>query len=448
MDSKVNPMDKSPSAETINAPAPQVPRTFFQYLRSFGPGIVIAMTWMGAGDVVESAVAGGNYGYALMWVLALALVVRFLFVSLIAKYQLCNQRGEGVLDGLGRLHPWYPPFLALMGVVIGHIQGAYLIVGIGEISVNVTGIGYVWLWGLFWNLVTLAIVFRPVYGRLELLFKVLLGLLSVSFLGAALWVGPSPSKILQGVFAFDLPAQVGPFGSLLVAIGLIGTIGGSLANLVYPYFLEQKGWIGPAFRRVQFYDLLLGIVVLIVLDLAIWTLGCRSAPPARFDYRRDGGSAPAAEYDPRRGRPFIVLSGSLCRPVHGLGGSSPWFWCPVFSWVPALAGWPRGPVTGTPRASELPVGRSLVPDFPGRLDCTRYAGLCRHDRIRRHRLSGVDPLARGRLVVDYRQGGIHRRRVQESPVGERPHGRVVRLGTVGGLRFGKVDRRVVLMLGR
>ena len=158
-------MDKSPSAETTGAPAPQVPRTFFQYLRSFGPGIVIAMTWMGAGDVVESAVAGGNYGYALMWVLALALVVRFLFVSLIAKYQLCNQRGEGVLDGLGRLHPWYPPFLALMGVVIGHIQGAYLIVGIGEISVNVTGIGHVWLWGLFWNLVTLVIVFRPVYGR-------------------------------------------------------------------------------------------------------------------------------------------------------------------------------------------------------------------------------------------------------------------------------------------
>ena len=167
------------------------------------------MTWMGAGDVVESAVAGGNYGYALMWVLALALVVRFLFVSLIAKYQLCNQRGEGVLDGLGRLHPWYPPFLALMGVVIGHIQGAYLIVGIGEISVNVTGIGHVWLWGLFWNLVTLVIVFRPVYGRLELLFKVLLGLLSVSFLGAAMWVGPSPTKILQGVFAFDLPATGG-----------------------------------------------------------------------------------------------------------------------------------------------------------------------------------------------------------------------------------------------
>ena len=109
------------------------------------------------------------------------------------------------MDGLGRLHPWYPPFLALMGFVIGHIQGAYLIVGIGEISVNVTGIGYVWLWGLFWNLVTLAIVFRPEYGRLELLFKILLGLLSVSFLGAALWVGPSPTKFCRASLLSTCP---------------------------------------------------------------------------------------------------------------------------------------------------------------------------------------------------------------------------------------------------
>ncbi len=86
---------------------PPIPRTFGEYVRSFGPGIVIVLTWLGAGDIVETGVAGGNYGYALMWIIVVALLVRFLFVSLIAKYQLCNERGEGVLDGLARLHPWY-----------------------------------------------------------------------------------------------------------------------------------------------------------------------------------------------------------------------------------------------------------------------------------------------------------------------------------------------------
>ena len=85
-------------------PAPPVPHSFLQYLRSFGPGIIIVLTWLGAGDAVDIGIAGSNYGYSLMWVLVVAVLMRFLFVSLIARYQLCNQHGEGVLDGLARLH--------------------------------------------------------------------------------------------------------------------------------------------------------------------------------------------------------------------------------------------------------------------------------------------------------------------------------------------------------
>jgi hypothetical protein len=58
-----------------------------------------------------------------------------------------------------------------------------------------------------------------------------------------------------------------------LAVGMIGAVGGSLMNLAYPYFLEQKGWRGPEYRRVQTYDFLVAIIVMIILDLAIWTLG-------------------------------------------------------------------------------------------------------------------------------------------------------------------------------
>ena len=44
-------------------------------------------------------------------------------------------------------------------------------------------------------------------------------------------------------------------------------------NLAYPYLLELKGWRGPEHRRVQMYDLLLAVVVMIILNLAVWTLG-------------------------------------------------------------------------------------------------------------------------------------------------------------------------------
>jgi hypothetical protein len=203
------------------------------------------LTWLGAGDVVEAGVSGGNYGYRLMWVVVVALVMRFLFVSLIAKYQLCNQHGEGVLDGLHRLHRAYAPGLLIACAVMGHVYGSYMAVGVGETWARMTGVGSTWMWAVAWTAVALVIAFRPVYRAMERVFKLLLALLSVSFIGGAIWVGARPLDILRGTFTFSLPAQVGPFDSLLLVVGTIGAVGGSLMNLAYPYFLEQKGWRGP-----------------------------------------------------------------------------------------------------------------------------------------------------------------------------------------------------------
>ena len=99
---------------------PPIPKTFVQYLKSFGPGFVIVLTWLGSGDIVSAGVSGGNYGYALMWAMVFALLMRFFFVTTIAKYQLCNQHGEGLLDGLVRLHPYFAPFLLL--VIMNYVQ--------------------------------------------------------------------------------------------------------------------------------------------------------------------------------------------------------------------------------------------------------------------------------------------------------------------------------------
>lgn len=250
-----------------------LPRSFIQYIRSFGPGFVVVLTWLGAGDIVAAGVSGGNYGYALAWAIVLALAVRYAFVSLIARYQLCNPRGEGVLDGLVRFNRLYAPFLFIAVLIWGHLSCTFMLAGIGEISVDVLGVGNPFLWQIFWVAVVVSIVFRPIYKRAEWIFKVLMALLAVSFLGCALWVGFDPGALLKGVFALEIPEQHGPFGASLVALGMIGAVGGSLVNLVYPYFLEQKGWKGPQYRRLQRYDFILAVVVMVLFNLAVWTLG-------------------------------------------------------------------------------------------------------------------------------------------------------------------------------
>jgi len=299
---------------------PDVPRTFWEYLRSFGPGIVVVLTWLGAGDIVGAGVAGGNYGYRLMWVLVLSVMVRFAFVSLIAKYQLCNPRGESVLDGLARLHPWYAPLLALASVVMAHVYGAYMLVGCGETWVKLTGVGTTWQWALVWAIISLMLIFQPVYSHIELVFKIILAVLAASLLGMALWVGPNPIGILRGAFTFSLPETVGPFGATLVAVSMIGAVGGSIMNLAYPYLLELKGWRGPAYRRVQMYDLLLGVIVMIILDLAVWTLGAElvhgSGKPIEG---LDGLAALLAEVLGETGRRLFFV-GVFCAVITSLIG--------------------------------------------------------------------------------------------------------------------------------
>jgi len=253
-----------------------IPRTFLEYLRSFGPGLVVVLTWLGAGDIVEMGTAGADFGYSLMWVLVLAVGMRWVMVSVIARYQLCNPRGEHLLDGLCRIHRAYAPLLLIAAVLMGHLYGSYMTRGIGEACRNATGIGSVWGWALAWNGIALLLVFRPAFQRIEVVFKILLLLLSVAFLGTAVMVGPSPTGILRGLVSLEMPEKTGHYGPLLVAMGMIGAVGGSLMNLVYPYFLDSKGWRGSQFRKLQFYDFLLAMAVMLILDLSIWTLGAET----------------------------------------------------------------------------------------------------------------------------------------------------------------------------
>ena len=108
-----------------------------------------------------------------------------------------------------------------------------------------------------------------------------LAVLSVSFLGCAIWVGFDPGRWPGDWSAWRCPAATGPTIRWRVTLAMIGAVGGSLMNLVYPYFLEAKGWRGPQYRRVQLYDFLLGISAMLVLNLAVWVLGAELLYPDR-----------------------------------------------------------------------------------------------------------------------------------------------------------------------
>ena len=250
-----------------------IPNSFWQYIKSMGPGIIIALTWLGAGDLVDSAIAGGNYGYTLMWAMAIAIFIRFIFVSIIAKYQLCNQHNESLISGLKRLHPSLPIIIIIIALLFGHFYGSYMVKGVGESCVKLFGFGYVWQWSIFWVTIAAVIIFKGILKRIEIVFYILLILLSSSLIGIAIWTGPDPIPLAKGILTFDIPNNSGSYGALLVITSLIGAVGGSISNLLYPYFIQQKGWNSPKYRKIQIYDLAFGTIILVIINLSIWTIG-------------------------------------------------------------------------------------------------------------------------------------------------------------------------------
>ena len=177
------------------------------------------------------------------------------------------------------------------------------------------GFGAIWQWAVAWNGLALYLVFRPSYRALELVFLFFLAVLSVSFLGCAILVGFDPGEVARGLVRMDMPGRQGVYDPWQVALAMIGAVGGSLMNLVYPYFLDAKGWRGPEYRRVQMYDFVLGVVAMLVLNLAVWVLGAELLYPDRpIEHLEDLPEPP--EHRAGGIRPAPLLCGHLLRHLH------------------------------------------------------------------------------------------------------------------------------------
>lgn len=123
------------------------------------------------------------------------------------------------------------------------------------------------------------LVFKGIFSKIEIVFFLFLALLSISLIEVAIWSGPNPVEAAKGVFLFSIPENTGSYDVVIVVTSLIGAVGGAITNLFYPYFIEKKKWKGPKYRKLQFYDLAFGVCILIILDLAVWTIGAEILHP-------------------------------------------------------------------------------------------------------------------------------------------------------------------------
>ena len=70
-----------------DAPPAKPPR-----LSLIGPGIVVAATGVGAGDLVATLIAGSRFGYALLWAAVIGTVLKIALAEGVGRFWLASGR--------------------------------------------------------------------------------------------------------------------------------------------------------------------------------------------------------------------------------------------------------------------------------------------------------------------------------------------------------------------
>ncbi len=77
---------------------------FTRFLKTLGPGLLFASTAIGVSHLVQSTRAGATYGYALLWAILIANLLKYPSFEYGSRY--ANATGESLIDGYGRFGKW------------------------------------------------------------------------------------------------------------------------------------------------------------------------------------------------------------------------------------------------------------------------------------------------------------------------------------------------------
>ncbi|NUV98544.1 Nramp family divalent metal transporter [Streptomyces sp. CAI 127] len=237
-------MSETSATTETGEPASRPRKSSWKYI---GPGIVVAATGVGAGDLVATLIAGSKFGYTLMWAAVIGCVVKISLAEAAGRWHLAT--GRTLFDGWRSLGPWTTVYFAIYVVVWGFIYGATAMSSsaLPIVALFPDGPGLKF-WAIVTGLIGLVFVWFNRYAVFEKVMTVLIGIMFVVVMYVAIRVVPDVGASFAGL----LPVL--PDGSLLYTLGLIGGVGGTITMAAYGYWVNAKGWSNSSWMKVMRLD--------------------------------------------------------------------------------------------------------------------------------------------------------------------------------------------------
>ncbi|MCV0381959.1 MAG: Nramp family divalent metal transporter [Erythrobacter sp.] len=257
--------EKEKSVSDTQSAHPAEAPTGLARLRQLGPGIVVAATGVGAGDLVATLIAGSRFGYALLWAAVLGCVVKIALSEGSARYHLAT--GSTILAGWRSLGRWTGWYFGIYVIVWGFIYGATAMSATALPLIALFPVLPLWAWAVIAGLAGFVFVLFNRYETFETMMKVLVGTMFVIIVGLAILVAPDIPDLVTGLW----PSL--PEGSLFYTLGLIGGVGGTVTTAAYGYWAQVKGWNGVPWLPTMRLDNATAYIVTGVFVIAMLIVG-------------------------------------------------------------------------------------------------------------------------------------------------------------------------------
>ncbi len=235
-------------------------------LTVIGPGIVVAGSVMGSGELINTPVQAAKFGFVLLWVALLSCVIKYFLQVEIGRHAMVHGRTThqalnicpgpkyrqtswiGIIYMGGYLVSCLtiPGMIgALAGMMHSEIPLSPLISRIGGEPVhNLNNQSIAW-WGAILVLLSIILLWKGVYRHLEVLIAILVGVFSVSVAVALIMIQASEYRITLNEVLSGLTFSFGdtPKLAAYAVISLMGALGATANELfMYPYWILEKGY--------------------------------------------------------------------------------------------------------------------------------------------------------------------------------------------------------------
>ncbi len=264
------------------------------YVRLSGPGWLQGAMTLGGGSAITSLTIGAVYGYELLWVQPLSMLIGCIMLFALSHQTLST--GEQPFRAMrDHVHPslaWLWAIAALASSIIWGFSHYPLSAGmLEEILAVAAGVqvddgaareGYLFaLAVLVWLLCAYTAWNYGGGGRAVKVFETAIKLLSSMIVLAFLWVVVTATSngqvdwgaVLGGYVPRSLPSDAAGVTTIMAALG---TAVGINMTFVYGYTLLDRGW-GRAHRELSRYDIVMGLVIPYILVTGLISIAAAGA---------------------------------------------------------------------------------------------------------------------------------------------------------------------------